>query len=638
MTGVGVRPATSRREELARARQSRRPSRLGCPAGGTGAPDRTLDPDSGFPQLLQQVWRDAVAASDLCAAVDILLTLGGHAPAEVSLRALDLPDECALAVLFGLSWRTGDTRPRTRGVAVAGTPAFHGWLGLTVNGRVVVGVPSRAAGGDDELIDGVIRVPWTAAAVTAYADAVGQARATFAREVMDCRTWLERMSQVKRDALLDDLDEASLRTAPFAFYQGARFYTNFRARNNLAGKTLWPGHPDAAMGGLKGLPVSLWSDGDAVVVVCLALLIRSVGFGRIEEANGTQLSIAHVAQLLERTRRTYNAVGLTATTPPAASTRVADLAALAGALRAQRGALAPHVQLYRQIHGPLLHKIERIARPSTSAAESEMCRRLSTRLPLGAATFAEAAAALVADPGWLVRPHGAFDSGLESFIYEIVCAAGGAFRADFAMSRGLRSLPRLLDALQRQDWADIISWELPAFFCCVVPRPGAARWFGGREDQVADAAWAMSARMQYNSWHFIAGNLPRTPEVVARDFFVPPTIPDLAFFSDQHHRGHVAAHVRFSIRSPQAVQIGGRRFVGFVDLRLLRCGGEPFAEADLVAAHRASALIATATGLAADLVDRGAWCEVTAFDSRWHWEHISPRTRCSASTVVTRHD
>ena len=113
------------------------------------------------------------------------------------------------------------------------------------------------------------------------------------------------------------------------------------------------------------------------------------------------------------------------------------------------------------------------------------------------------------------------------------------------------------------------------------------------------------------------------PAIAARDHFVPPVIPDIAYHSDHHHHGHVAAKVRFSIRSPQAVDVLGRRFDGFVDLRLLRCEGPPFGEQDMLAAHRASGLIAKATSLAAALAADGADIEITTFDSQWHWDEIA---------------
>src|SRR4051794_4613665 len=95
------------RSRRAKARQSRRPSRLGAPAGATPPPDRVLPDDAGFPGLLGRAWQRAVRAPSLSAAVDMLLTLDGHVPAEVQLRALRLAEECALTTLFGVSWRAG---------------------------------------------------------------------------------------------------------------------------------------------------------------------------------------------------------------------------------------------------------------------------------------------------------------------------------------------------------------------------------------------------------------------------------------------------------------------------------------------------------------------------------------------------
>jgi hypothetical protein len=370
----------------------------------------------------------------------------------------------------------------------------------------------------------------------------------------------------------------------------------------------------------------LWSDNDAVIVVCLTLLVRSGGFARIEEVNGTQLTVDHVADLLERTRRMYDRAPVGREISPGVSQRIEALDDLAGALRERRKELGQTVQLYREIYGPLMHKIERIAssrRDASRRREEALCAQLRERLPITGGTLEELGASITASSDWLSQPDGNFETGLESVVYETVFAARRAFDADFAMSRGLRSLSQLARALRKQDWSQITRWDLPEFFCCVVPAPEARRYFGDSPAQLADVAWSMSARMQYNSWHFIAGNLPKMPEVVARDYFVPPAIPDIAYYSDQHHHGHVAARVRFSIRSPQAVDVLDRTFSGFVDLRLLRCEGPPFDEQDLLAAHRTSAFIAKATNLAAALVANGEDVEITSFDSRWHWTTIA---------------
>ncbi|MGV9351318.1 hypothetical protein ACWDSD_42740 [Streptomyces spiralis] len=640
----------SRRAANARKRISRRPSRLGLPAGSTAKPDRVREADAGFSGLLKRVWRRAAEAGDLRASLQVLLTLDGHVPAGIQLRALNSVEQAALAALCGLSWRDADDTADTTAGGAAATrtaadaeaapdggepPVFVGEIGLTGGGRIAVRTPGARPLDPRDLVGGVRRVPWSCAALAAYQGELGRAQERGAARAADCRAWLAAQGAAGRDALLVQAREAALRTAPFVLYQEDTQYTNFRGRNTLTGKTLWPGHPDCALSALIGLPLQLWSDQDTQLLVCLTLLIRSAGFGRIEEANGTQLTVDHVADTLERVRRLYNAVPGAEPVPAAASHRVADLDRLAGALRERRRSVGAHAQLYREIHGALMHKVERVAAAPGAAARARqdaVTERLRAGLPLAGRTLAELGESLAAAPGWLAEPHGDFGTGLESLVYESVAAAADAFGADFAMSRGMRSLPDLVRALRGESWAEICDWDITRFFCCVVPRPQAAVHFGGSTAALADAAWAMSSRMQYNSWHFVAGNLPRVPEVTARDHFVPPVIPDIAFFSDQHHHGHVNNNVRFSIRSPHAVEVDGRRFEGFMDLRLLRCAGDPFDEQDLLAAHQVSAFIAHATSLAARLVAAGMALEVTAFDSGWHWKAVTGRGPAAAAS------
>ena len=617
--------ALSRKATLAKARQSRRPSRLGQRAGAAAKPDYLVAEDAGFPGLLKRTWRQAIDAPDLPTAVDTLLTLAGHVPADIQLRALPMAEECALKILFGKSWRADG---RTAEPATDGTKmAFLGEIGLNTSGRVVLRVPSKSPlAAEHDLVAGVLRVPWSDHDLSAYQAELARATARSQDSVADCREWLAAVGPDGRQDMLGHLTEAARRTAPFVLYSGDRQYTNFRDQNTLTGKTLWPGHPDCALSSLATLPLELWSDSDVLMVACLTLLVRSAGFARIEEANGTQLTTEHVAYLLERTRLAYNSVAEGQPVPPAASTRAAELNELAEAIARRRREITARVQLYREIHGPLMHKIERVAGAPPDDArrlEAELCARVRDRLPVSGDTLAQLGASIEPSPRWLAEPHGEFPTGLESLVYETVRAATAVFNADFAMSRGMRSLTALVTALRAQEWSKIATWDIPHFFCCVVPAPEARRYFGDSQAHLADIAWSMSARMQYNSWHFLVGSLPKVPEIAARDYFVPPVIPDIAYYSDQHHHGHVAAKVRFSIRSPQPVQVLGRTFNGFLDLRLLRCEGLPFDEQDLLAAHRTSGFIAKATSLAAALAADGMNIEVTKFDSQWHWEKIA---------------
>lgn len=642
----------SRRAVNARKRISRRPSRLGIPAGSTLKPDRQREPDAGFPGLLARAWQRAGEAGDLRSSVQALLTLDGHVPADIQLRALSSSEEAALKALTGLTWRTEESPEESSedsadcsaddgsaGYAdeAGEEPVFLGEIALATSGRILLRVPSQGPLNQRDLVGGVLRAPWTRATLRAYRQELSGAAARLAQSVADCRRWLDEQGAEARDELLEQAKEAALRNAPFVLYQDQKQYTNFRGQNTLTGKTLWPGHPDCALSSLQGLPLELWSDNDVQLVVCLTLLIRSAGFGRVEEANGTQLTVDHVAHMLERVRQGYNGIEGGEQVPRATSTRVAALSDLAEALRARRQEAVKTAQLYREIHGALMHKIERVAGAPADGArarEEAVCARLRERLPLAGATLEELGGSLASAPAWLAAPHGDFGTGLESLVYEAVAACTEAFQADFAMSRGMRSLPALIRALRQESWAEICDWDITRFFCCVVPLPQARRHFGDSEASLADAAWAMSSRMQYNSWHFVAGNLPREPEVIDRDHFAPPTIPDVAFYSDQHHHGHVNNNVRFSLRSPQSVEVDGRRFNGFMDLRLLRCDGIPFDEQDLLAAHRVSAFIARATGLAAAMAAAGEQIEVTAFDSAWHWTTVMGAEPPAAGAVA----
>lgn len=587
---------------------SRRPSRYGEAAGSAVPPCSAVD-SAGFPMLLASTLEQARAQETAEDALSILLTLGGHLPADVSRRAL-APEERA-----GLEARFGGSR-----AGRVDRPAFTGTLGLTTTGKPFLGVPTRRHPRHRGELAGVAwTAPWSAEDLTAFEQALGDFHHREIRTVQLCREWLRSLRRDDLAATIVELRDAASRTAPFILYRGDTVYSNFREPNNLTGKTLQPCHPDCLLHGLETLPQSLWTDDDAVIVVCLTLLVRSGGYARIEEFNGTQLALDDVAEFLDAKGSMYGMerqVGATAGPERA----VGQLSRLSEQLQQRRADLRGERMFYREIYGPVLHKIERFAQRTAhvSSTETELCQGLSQSLPLTGASLTDNIAQLREEGMWLTRPHGNFSLGLESLVFHVVRSCLDAFEVDFAMSRGMRSLPALINALRAEDWGEIVSWELPDYFCCVLPSVRALPSFGESWETVADAAWAMSSRMQYNSWHFLPGNLPKTPVVVNRDYFVPPTMPDVAYFSDQHHRGHVTNHVRFSIRSPQGIAVEASRLEGFVDLRLLRCTGEALTEHDVAIADRTSKLIAAATELVASVVSDGEHLEVAAFDHLWH--------------------
>lgn len=597
---------STRRIAMEKARQSRRPSRHGRQAG-TSSPNRILD-NAGMPDLLKNVLARARRVQDLDQTLEVLLSLDGHVPVDVSLRALTGTELAGLTARFKRPGRAG------------GRSVFTGALGLARTGKVVIGVPGQCQPNNQwELVGVAAQVPWTRKDVQAFELALETEHSKHRFEVAACREWLGEKKNVELVEILTKLRSALLHTAPFLLYRGTRIYTNFREENNLTGKSLLPDHPRCVLYGLEGIPLKEWSDDQAVLVTCLFLLSGSGGNHRIEECNGMQFGLRRVAELFNEKYRLYLETGPGRFAGVPLESRPADLQVFADQLREARSELSKTHLLYRRISGPVLNKRECIVKLSTGVTyrESAVLAWLRDNLPVQAKSYDEMVAELRRDSAWLNSPHGDFETGLEDLIYQVVVACTQCFPAHFALSRGFRSLPMLVEAMRRLEWARICSWELPEFFCCVVPSPSALNFFDGSWEMLVDAAWAMSARMQFNSWHFLAGNLPAI-STRARDYFTPPEMPDISNFSDQHHRGHVYNRVRFTIRSPQPVKVDGQQFNGLVDIRLVRCDGDSFEEQDMLDAHRISRLLAAATESVAERVVQGESVELRAFDHVWH--------------------
>lgn len=565
---------------------------------------------SDMPRLLSTALEQASRADESAESLAILLTLGGHIPAAVGRRGLSGVERAAVAARFERPDRGAGDRT-----------VFTGELGLTRTGKVVIRVPHRDTPVELSLHGVATRVEWTNEDVVVFEQLAAAERRVADSEAVACRAWLGAREPHDLADLLELLRNTLLHMAPVVLYRDDRVYTNFREQNNLTGKSLLAGHPNCALHGLESISVQEWSDDQVSLVACLALLSKSGGNHRIEECNGTQINLREVAAVFARKAQLYRGAGADINTPELRSGATpAQLEVFAEQLRVARHRLRKTHLLYRRISGPILNKTELITTPGVASAwrESAILGHLRETTPIQSSSWHEAGEELLADSDWLGAPCGEFGTGLEALVYETVSASAEHFTAHFAMSRGFRSIRMLLDRMRQEEWAAISSWELPEFFCCVVPGESVPALFNNSWESVADAMWAMSARMQFNSWHFLSGNLPKVPVVEARDYFTPPTMPDISNFSDQHHRGHVFNRVRFTIRSPQAVIVDDRRFDGFVDLRLVRCEGEPFEVTDLVDAHRVSRFLAAATENVAARAARGDEIEVRAFDHVWH--------------------
>lgn len=608
------------RQDGTDAKLSRRPSRLGAEAGATERPDRELG-DEGFKALLNHALQSGRAAPNLSECIDVLLTLDGHLPRAGSLRALSGEESLALGILL-----RADRAP----VAERGPVVFTSALALGSGGRVVLTVPGHRSLPHDAIELGVVmRVPWGASDLSLYQQGLEGLRQQRAREVAELREMLGRLVGTKSGDLAPHYAEAvaAVRGAvymvpPVLFYEGMDTFSNLRDPNNLTGKTMLPSHPDCFFHLLAELPLDLWTDQEVVVVGCLWLLYCSGGPNRLESANGWQLSLENVADNLRYQAASYAALGFLVDVPQSCA-HAEELAGAALELAAVRARLVNERRLYYRINATTRRKVEHLFEDEPlDGAEEEVCARVAKRLPGLGPSFEGVLTSLAQEPHRLAGPVGHWPTGFEAVIEATVSAARDVLDADYAMSRGLRSLTDLVDALRAEDWERIIAWELPAFYCCVKPSPAAVRFAGDDWAKLADSAWAIASRMQYNTWHVMPGNLPKSEALAARDFLAPHALPDIAVHSDLHHRGHVANKIRYSARSPETVVVAGTAFKSLTDLRVLRCEGPEFVPAELATVAHIARFLARLSETVAAAALNGQRIDITSFDHQWYRQTI----------------
>jgi hypothetical protein len=199
--------------------------------------------------------------------------------------------------------------------------------------------------------------------------------------------------------------------------------------------------------------------------------------------------------------------------------------------------------------------------------------------------FTDLASRLVDTP-----PPDPFSTAFEGVLHEFLTAAAEAFDADVSMSRG----PQTFDPLRAEPGPDADPFGLGTgdFYCCVTPRQAFVQRFGQDRQGLVRALSAYSARMRFNTWHY----LPHTLAIAERepgreDWFFAPTMPDVAEWSDQHHTGHVTFGVRYAIRVPFGIRYDGRALPGLYDLRLMRTSPPPFTVAELRGAIATAAIL-----------------------------------------------
>ena len=394
--------------------------------------------------------------------------------------------------------------------------------------------------------------------------------------------------------LLADVADSVQHVEAVSFYIDDALYAVVERVNNLISTRRGAGLLDA----LRCASVEEWRSSDRLAVIALRSLFLSGGPIRFEEFNGTELSATRLLERLSSLGSRYSVALNRHFHTPA---HPFELGSAVGELAQKIG---PDVGVrYRQVNGLTFHKEENLisrdkldcVRDRCAAAFRNIRRRnIAYDGDDARSYFAEAAdqaitATLRATASSNDIAEGSATTPLECLLEEVVSSAVASTGADYGMSSSLRKVGHLLvddPGLFLERIADLTTKE---FYCCIVATTGLVNRYGARLS--GDVFRAVQARMQYNRWHFVPGNLPRESVPEGRHYFYPPVMPDIAEWVDQYHAGHARARVRYSIRAPgpEIIQppliISGHKFRGFYDIRVVRVEGEPFAMEDMLIAR-----------------------------------------------------
>lgn len=411
------------------------------------------------------------------------------------------------------------------------------------------------------------------------------------RESID-RVLLDAENDGSLSGLLDDVGNSVRHVEAVCFYADDCLYAVMEQVTNLVATRKGLGLIDR----LRQCPVSAWRSSDRLAIVALRALFLSGASVRFEEFNSIELTAERLLQRLHALGSSY-ATALQIPFEPLV--HPFELGGQVGAL-AKRLKDKPWVR-YRRVNGITFQKQEHCIQLTADQTSQQIVKTslhlLRGKWPCATANSARAFFSQVAQkaieascletelqpPGQ--APYAGATSALERLIEDVVISAVQATDADYGMSSSLRRPGELFVDTTAELAAAVGALCPKDFYCCIAGTGELQQRFGERLN--GDVFRAVQARMQFNRWHFVPGNLPRSLVADDRHYFYPPVMPDLAEWVDQFHAGHVRAAVRYSIRSPgpeiidAPLEISGHEFRGFYDVRVVRVDDKPFDIQDL---------------------------------------------------------
>jgi hypothetical protein len=571
------------------------------------APDK-----EGLDALLASLGPALGAARSLSGKLEVLITLDGRSPLELGLAGLT-PWQHAVYTVARQRRHVAD---ESSGLELA--------LGVRANGRVVLSPVAAVVPGDF-----VFATAWLneseQLALEAALLRTQSAEAPRAVEMEhDICAWSEVVAQNKARRLAEALDHVD----PIVVHLHGESFSNVPHDNNLLKSRGAEDGDQYVLSRLPTLPLAEWSSAQRAFVYCFDLLLEA-GF-RGEEFNSQYLTPARLNAFFDRVIASYCAA-VPSLAPPAAT---APMAAKAAFIKRGRVAMTVDHIAYRWVHGITLYKEQRFfpkqalgeitpqtlpAKAQEFVAELGLAGEYRTCYDL----FRDLVQLSVADtaPGLLgLHP-------LEALVVLLVDAATEELASDIGMTRGLRRWSELARVHDADAAEEANAWSQAAYFCAVVPASHLRKRGVASKRGMRNVLKAISARMRFNSWHYMPGHFERARCAPDRHFYLPPAMSDTAEWSDQRHRGHVAAEVRYSMRAPAPLFYRGKRYPGMLDLRLMRRAGTPYTLTDLKRANEYLAVLQQLYQAVLDVtVEGGPGFSFDGFSNDWfekvRWEDV----------------
>lgn len=410
---------------------------------------------------------------------------------------------------------------------------------------------------------------------------------------------------------------------PVMIYVEEDTLTTFSKYNNLI-QALGGKSQSYLLDELKYKEIEDWSDNEKTFLYNMYWLLKSGSSTRAEEFNGVQLRTEDLHEYFDQKLLQYahslgNKIVHAQTIPEKAEI-----------LAKMHNELEKDFLFYRKINGINLNKEEDFIpkvslRKETSAAlpmafiEQHLGRKngiiIGDARELYRFFYDWILTVLVSRDSY----HGDTLHPVEQMIHDIIKHAVVTTNSDFGMARSLRQFGKLIEVHERQAFDEACNWPLDDYYCCVVPSKAMEEVFTGKEAILYNILIASSIRMQYDSWHYLPGNFPSEKVSPERHYYFPPKMPDIAEWSDQHHRGHILAGVRYSIRSPESIYYKGKEYMALLELRLMRQKGKPYSLNELTTAIRYTKLLKLFNQALLDVIaETRSSFRIEAFDKQWY--------------------